>query len=70
MESEAAARQQLAECSKQLDKYQAIYGEMSTAIPPDVHNLSERLRLKEDEIVKLRLAESQRAQVRIQATDN
>jgi E3 ubiquitin-protein ligase BRE1 len=60
MESEAEARQRLTEAEQKLERYQAIYGEMSSALPLDIHELAERLKEKDDEIQRLRLADVQR----------
>jgi len=62
--AEAEARQQLEDVSKQLEKYQSVYGDVS-ALSPNVQRLSDQLRQKEDEIQKLRLLDTQRDQVSI-----
>lgn len=58
---EVELRRQLAQVQKQLDKYQAVYGEKST-LPPDVNELSIQLQHKQEELDKLRLQEAQREQ--------
>jgi E3 ubiquitin-protein ligase BRE1 len=60
--AEAEARQQLAGVTKQLEKYQSVYGDSST-LPPDAQQLSDQLRKKEDEMQKLRLSDIQRGEV-------
>ncbi|KAF7977744.1 hypothetical protein HWV62_2826 [Athelia sp. TMB] len=59
--AEAEARQQLADVTKQLEKYQSVYGD-SSSLPPDVQGLSQELQRKEEEVSKLRLAGTQRAE--------
>ena len=61
IKAETEAREQLADVARRLEKYQSIYGEPSQ-LPPDVRILEEQLRLKEDEIQRLRLADVQRGQ--------
>jgi len=61
---EAEARQQLANVTKQLEKYQSVYGDSST-LPPDVQQLLDQLQQKEDEIRKLRLLDTQRGEAEI-----
>lgn len=65
MRSEAEARQQLAELSRRLQKYESIFGLEVSPDSPDVQVLSQQLRQKEDEISRLRLLEEQRTQVRL-----
>jgi len=60
--AEAEVRQQLADVTKQLEKYQSIYGD-SSALPPDVKQLSDQLQQKEDEVQRLRLLDTQRGEV-------
>ena len=60
--AEAEARQQLADVTKQLEKYQSVYGDSST-LPLDVQQLSDQLQRKEDEVQKLRLLDTQRGEV-------
>ena len=60
--SEAEVRRQLAQIQKQLEKYQAVYGDVSS-MPPDTAQLSEQLQRKNDELEKLRLQDKQREQV-------
>ncbi len=59
--SEAEVRRQLAHVQKQLDKYQAVYGDASS-MPPETAQLSEQLQRKQDELDKLRLQDKQREQ--------
>ena len=58
---EVETREQLAATKKLLQQYQSIYGE-SSSLPPEITHLSEQLRLKEEEVTRLRLQETQRAQ--------
>jgi E3 ubiquitin-protein ligase BRE1 len=60
--AEAEVRQQLAEATRKLERLQSLYGDSSDA-SPDMQQLLERLRQKEEELEKLRLLDSQRAQV-------
>ena len=60
--SEAEARQQLAHVQKQLEKYQAVYGDASS-MPPDTAQLSKQLQSKQDELDKLHLQDKEREQV-------
>jgi hypothetical protein len=62
IKAETEAREQLADITKQLEKYQSIYGDLSQ-LPPDVQGLEAQLRLKEDEVQRLQLVDKQRAQV-------
>lgn len=55
-------RQQLADVTKQLEKYQSVYGD-SSALPPDVQQLSDQLQRKEKEVERLRLLDMQRGEV-------
>lgn len=50
--------------TKQLEKYQSVYGDSST-LPPDVQQLSEQLQRQEAEVLRLRLLDKQRGEVRI-----
>ncbi|KZP34223.1 BRE1-domain-containing protein [Athelia psychrophila] len=59
--AEAEARQQLSDVTKQLEKYRSVYGD-SSSLPPDVQGLSQELQRKEEEVKKLRLLETQRAE--------
>jgi E3 ubiquitin-protein ligase BRE1 len=61
VQSEAEALQKLAETTKQLTKYQTVYGELSST-RPDVSQMANELRRKEDELRRLRLLDSQHAQ--------
>jgi E3 ubiquitin-protein ligase BRE1 len=62
--AEAEARQQLTDVTKQLKKYQSVYGNSST-LPPDVQQLSDQLQHKEEEIQRLRLLDAQRGEVSV-----
>ena len=64
--AEAEARQQLADVTKQLEKYQSVYGDSST-LPPDVQQLSEQLQRQEAEVLRLRLLDKQRGEVGVRA---
>ncbi|KIM91914.1 hypothetical protein PILCRDRAFT_809908 [Piloderma croceum F 1598] len=59
--AEAEARQQLADVTKQLEKYQSVYGD-SSSLPPDVQQLSEQLQRQEAEVLRLRLLDKQRGE--------
>lgn len=48
--------------TKQLEKYQSVYGDSST-LPPDVQQLSEQLQRQEAEVLRLRLLDKQRGEV-------
>jgi E3 ubiquitin-protein ligase BRE1 len=61
MDNEAKIRQELAEVTKKLERYQSLYGSTS-ALSPDVQHLSNQLQEKEEEIQKLRASETQRIQ--------
>lgn len=63
MKAEADAVQKLSETRSELEKYKVVYGDHST-LPPDASELAEQLKQKEDEIQRLRLLDTQRAQVR------
>ena len=60
--NEAELRQQVDQLSKQLEKYQTVYGDAST-MPPETAQLSEQLQRKQVEIDKLQLQDKQREQV-------
>ena len=60
--SEAEARRQLAQVQKQLEKYQAVYGDASS-MPPDTAELSKQLQTKQEELDRLHLQEKEREQV-------
>ncbi|EMD37345.1 hypothetical protein CERSUDRAFT_105371 [Gelatoporia subvermispora B] len=60
--AEAKLREELAHIRRRLEKYQAVYGEASSALPPDMQNLSQRLQEKEDEIKRVQLQQKQRDQ--------
>lgn len=68
MKAEAEAREQLIQANERLQKYESTYGTISN-IPPDVQRLEEQLRLKEEELQRLRLSDIQRAQVSNMITD-
>lgn len=61
--AEAKLREELAHIRRRLEKYQAVYGEASSALPPDMQTLSQRLQEKEDEIKRVQLQQKQRDQV-------
>jgi E3 ubiquitin-protein ligase BRE1 len=63
MKAEAEARQQLTVVTSQLERYQATYGEPS----PDIQQLEVQLRLKTEELRKLKMQEAQRNEVRASA---
>ncbi|KAJ6587101.1 BRE1 E3 ubiquitin ligase-domain-containing protein [Mycena vulgaris] len=58
MEAEADALQKLAAASSKLEKYEQMYGDLST-LPPDVAQLAEKIREQDDEIRRLRLMDAQ-----------
>ncbi|KAH9949593.1 BRE1-domain-containing protein [Amylocystis lapponica] len=51
-----------AQVKKQLERYQSVYGNASSALTPDVRGLAEQLQQKEEQCQKLRLQEKQREQ--------
>ena len=53
-----------AKVQKELDKYQAVYGNASS-VPPESAQLSEQLQRKQDELDKLRLQDKERKQARL-----
>ncbi|KAH9892516.1 BRE1-domain-containing protein [Cubamyces lactineus] len=59
--SEAELRQQVDQLSKQLERYQTVYGNASS-MPPEAAQLSEQLQRKQVEIDKLQLQDKQREQ--------
>lgn len=61
---EADVRRQLAQVQKQLQKYQAVYGDASS-MSSDAARLSEQLQHKQAELEKLKLQDQQREQVGI-----
>ena len=61
---EADVRRQLAQVQKQLQKYQAVYGDASL-MSSDAARLSEQLQHKQAELEKLKLQDQQREQVGI-----
>ncbi|KAL1939862.1 hypothetical protein VTO73DRAFT_9562 [Trametes versicolor] len=60
-QNEADLRRQVEQVQKQLEKYQAVYGD-SSSLPPETAQLSEELQRKQDEIEKLRIQDKQREQ--------
>ncbi|KAI0268772.1 BRE1 E3 ubiquitin ligase-domain-containing protein [Gloeopeniophorella convolvens] len=60
MRAESAIRRELVAANKLLNQYRSTYGEPSQ-LPPDVKQLAEQLRLKEEEAKSLRLQDAQRA---------
>lgn len=62
MRAEAEARQKLAGAICELERYQSVYGKLST-FPPDTQSLAKQLQEKEDEIKRLKLLDQQREQV-------
>lgn len=61
-QNEADLRRQVEQVQKQLEKYQAVYGDTSS-LPPETAQLSEELQRKQDEVEKLRIQDKQREQV-------
>lgn len=61
MRAEAEARQKLAGAICELERYQSVYGKLST-FPPDTQSLAKQLQEKEDEIKRLKLLDQQREQ--------
>jgi E3 ubiquitin-protein ligase BRE1 len=62
MKAQTDALEQLEKVKSKLGRYEQTYGPMSES-SPEVLELSEQLRLKEDELEKLRLCEIQRREV-------
>lgn len=62
IQSEAEALRKLAQTTKELKKYQTVYGELSSS-QPDLFQMTNQLQRKEDEIRRLRLLDSQHSQV-------
>jgi E3 ubiquitin-protein ligase BRE1 len=60
--AEAEARQQLADATKELDRWRTTFGH-ATDLPPDAAQLAKQLRAKEDELAKARLQVTQHSQV-------
>ncbi|KAF8270270.1 BRE1 E3 ubiquitin ligase-domain-containing protein [Lactarius quietus] len=58
--AEAEAERQLAAANQLLTQFRSTYGEPSR-LPPDVRQLAERLKLKEEEVKSLRLQDAQHA---------
>ncbi|CDO75357.1 hypothetical protein BN946_scf184966.g25 [Trametes cinnabarina] len=61
VQREAEWRLQVEQLQKELDKYQAVYGNGSS-LPPETAQLSEQLQRQQTEIEKLRVQEKQREQ--------
>ncbi|RDB24923.1 E3 ubiquitin-protein ligase BRE1 [Hypsizygus marmoreus] len=61
MKAEADALQKLSQAEAQLARYKTVYGDPST-LPPNESILADQLKLKEDEIQKLRLLDIQHTQ--------
>ncbi|KAF5370755.1 hypothetical protein D9758_001925 [Tetrapyrgos nigripes] len=61
MQAEVDALQRLSDVSTELNKYRKVYGDVSS-LEPDVSKLATFLQEKEDELHRLRLLDSQRAQ--------
>ena len=64
IKTEAETREQLADTTKRLERYQSIYGDPSQ-LPSDIQSMEELLRSKEEEIERLRLVDKQRSQVSV-----
>ena len=62
MEAEADALQKLAAANAKVEAYEKMFGNSS---PPDVAQLTEKIRVQEGEITKLRLLNEQHAKVRV-----
>ena len=62
MERATKAFEQLAEANAQLERYKRTYGDLST-LSPDVSRLAEQLRIKEEELEKMRLSAVQQTEV-------
>ncbi|KAI8993085.1 BRE1-domain-containing protein [Trametes punicea] len=60
-QNEADLRRQVEELQKQLEKYRAVYGNVSS-LPPDAARMSEELQRKQAEIDNLHIQEKQREQ--------
>ena len=60
--AEAEVRRQLAQVQKQLERYQAVYGDASS-MSPETAQLSEQLQHKQDELDRLHLQDRNREQV-------
>ncbi|KAI0819960.1 BRE1-domain-containing protein [Trametes gibbosa] len=58
---EAELHNQVQQLQKQLERYQAVYGDTSS-LPPETTQLSEQLQRKQDEIEKMLIQEKQREQ--------
>jgi E3 ubiquitin-protein ligase BRE1 len=65
IQSEAEALQKLTQATTQLTKYQNVYGELSGSSPDQ---MARELQRKEEEIRRLRLLDSQHAQVCLSST--
>jgi E3 ubiquitin-protein ligase BRE1 len=62
MERMKEAFEQLADANAQLEKYRRTYGDLSTP-PPDVAHLAEQLRMKEEDLERLRMSATQQTEV-------
>jgi len=62
MKAAADAFKQLSEANAELEKYHRTYGDLST-LPPDVSRLAKQLRMKEEELERLRLSATQQTEV-------
>jgi E3 ubiquitin-protein ligase BRE1 len=62
MRTETDTCQELATIKAQLERYQAVFGDVST-LPQDSQNLEEQLRTKTDEIRRLQLLDEQHREV-------
>ena len=62
MERMKEAFEQLADANAQLEKYRRTFGDLST-LPPDVAHLAEQLRMKEEDLERLRLSATQQTEV-------
>lgn len=62
MERMREALEQLSDANAQLEKYRRTYGDLST-LPPDVAHLAEQLRMKEEELERLRMSVTQQTEV-------
>ncbi len=63
-------KRKLLDVTKQLERYQAVFGESTSKQPADVQVLTQQLHAKEDEIQKLKLQDQQREQVRTNVVRN
>jgi len=68
MQAEAEAQQQLAAANKLLAQFRSTFGE-SLQLPPDVRQLVEQLKSKEEEVKVLRLQDAQHADAETELYD-